>query len=65
VPLEVLPRLIIAVLDGLAMQSVVDEEGAITREDVMRALESMASSLLEVGPVTSPLSRAEEAPAPR
>lgn len=48
VPLEVLPRLIIAVLDGLAMQSVVDEAGALTRDDVMRTLESLALAMIDV-----------------
>lgn len=58
VPLEVLPRILIAVLDGLAMQIVVDDEGTITKEDVMTALESMVISIIEVTP--SPPSPARE-----
>jgi AcrR family transcriptional regulator len=46
---ELLPRILVGLLDGLVMQHFVDE-GAIDSEHLVQAIETMASSLFELAP---------------
>lgn len=48
VPLAILPRLVVGLLDGLVMQAFVEPE-ALDRDDVVHAIETLAQSLFEVG----------------
>jgi AcrR family transcriptional regulator len=45
-----LPRILHALLDGMLMQKIVDPE-AVTEDDVIEALELLATALFEVAPV--------------
>ncbi len=47
VPPEVLPRIMLGLLDGLVMQAFVDPD-ALRAEDVVHAIETIAASLFEV-----------------
>lgn len=47
-PIEILPRIVIGLLDGLVMQVFVDPN-ALTPEQVVDAIETMAMSLIQVG----------------
>lgn len=49
VPPEVLPRILLGLLDGLVMQVFVDAD-ALAAEDVVQAIETIAASMFEVGP---------------
>lgn len=49
VPPELLPRILVGLLDGLAMQHYVDE-GSIDTDALVLAVESMAASLFEPAP---------------
>ena len=47
IPLEVLPRILNALLDGLLLQYIVDP-GAVPEEQVLDSLETLASSILQL-----------------
>ena len=49
ISMEILPRLLIGLLDGLVMQTFVEPE-ALQPEDVVRAIETLAIGLLDVTP---------------
>lgn len=49
---DLLPRILVGLLDGLVMQHFVDER-AIDSEQLVRAVESMAGALFEAAPPTS------------
>ena len=46
VPMTILPRLVLGLLDGLVMQVFVDPD-ALTPHDVVQAIETLATSLLQ------------------
>ena len=46
VPMSILPRLVLGLLDGLVMQSFVDPD-SLSPEDVVTAIETLAMSLLK------------------
>ncbi|MBX3201148.1 MAG: TetR/AcrR family transcriptional regulator [Labilithrix sp.] len=48
VPVEVIPRLIIATLDGLALQQEIDPVSRETEAEIVRALEATTMSLFEL-----------------
>ncbi|MDH5672795.1 MAG: TetR/AcrR family transcriptional regulator [Myxococcales bacterium] len=52
-PIERIPRLLHAILDGMLMQKIVDSD-AIDEEYVLDVLEALALSLLDFGPPTEP-----------
>ncbi len=49
VSLDVLPRIIVGLLDGLVMQAFVQED-ALVASEIADAIETMATSLIEFGP---------------
>lgn len=52
VPPEVLPRILLGLLDGLVMQAFVDGE-ALKADDVVHSIETIAASLFEVEPAAA------------
>ncbi|MBX3201569.1 MAG: TetR family transcriptional regulator C-terminal domain-containing protein, partial [Labilithrix sp.] len=48
VPVEVIPRLVIATLDGLALQQEIDPVSRETEAEIVRALEATTMSLFEL-----------------
>ena len=47
---ELIPRLLVGLLDGLAMQHYV-EPGAISPEDLEKSVEAIAGALFEMAPI--------------
>ncbi len=62
IPMSILPRLVIGLLDGLVMQAFVDPD-VLSPEDVVRAIETLALGLLEPKPPARQASTAPEKPA--